>query len=458
MKVLDILTIFKYLLYAIPILFFVFVGVYYESRRRRGEKTVWKKQIGKKALVIVFFTVLYCGSYLIMELVEKQVQASTIIGFNYAEASKGLYPNNTRFNTYDILDDEILNEVLATGEFGNISVETLRSTLSVEPLDAGEELSSEQYYVSTEYVLRYQAKMNTIHLPARKLVDTIANIYHQQFLEKYSRKSNILELDFTEYDQADFLDQIDMLEVMASNVVEYLNMMNIEAPLYFSETGETFASIASKVKNYQEVELERLASYVLTNGIARDKSQLLSKLGYENRMKIISYMKNMASYQVRLETIDMYERDMASIVLVPTRDEKGEFYMGRTKVGVDNFAKQADEAIQTAKQIQTDILSNQYAMNQIHTLELQESDLETMQRLMNEAKEKLFSFTEEGRQLVLNYDAETAGDFLTISGENLAIEHKRLIKNTVILAVVFSVSMTLLLVTVEDGTRREHIV
>ena len=458
MKVLDILTIFKYLLYAIPILFFVFVGVYYESRRRRGEKTVWKKQIGKKALVIVFFTVLYCGSYLIMELVEKQVQASTIIGFNYAEASKGLYPNNTRFNTYDILDDEILNEVLATGEFGNISVETLRSALSVEPLDAGEELSSEQYYVSTEYVLRYQAKMNTIHLPARKLVDTIANIYHQQFLEKYSRKSNILELDFTEYDQADFLDQIDMLEVMASNVVEYLNMMNIEAPLYFSETGETFASIASKVKNYQEVELERLASYVLTNGIARDKSQLLSKLGYENRMKIISYMKNMASYQVRLETIDMYERDMASIVLVPTRDEKGEFYMGRTKVGVDNFAKQADEAIQTAKQIQTDILSNQYAMNQIHTLELQESDLETMQRLMNEAKEKLFSFTEEGRQLVLNYDAETAGDFLTISGENLAIEHKRLIKNTVILAVVFSVSMTLLLVTVENGTRREHIV
>lgn len=458
MKVLDILTIFKYLLYAIPILFFVFVGVYYESRRRRGEKTVWKKQIGKKALVIVFFTVLYCGSYLIMELVEKQAQASTIIGFNYAEASKGLYPNNTRFNTYDILDDEILNEVLATGEFGNISVETLRSTLSVEPLDAGEELSSEQYYVSTEYVLRYQAKMNTIHLPARKLVDTIANIYHQQFLEKYSRKSNILELDFTEYDQADFLDQIDMLEVMASNVVEYLNMMNIEAPLYFSETGETFASIASKVKNYQEVELERLASYVLTNGIARDKSQLLSKLGYENRMKIISYMKNMASYQVRLETIDMYERDMASIVLVPTRDEKGEFYMGRTKVGVDNFAKQADEAIQTAKQIQTDILSNQYAMNQIHTLELQESDLETMQRLMNEAKEKLFSFTEEGRQLVLNYDAETAGDFLTISGENLAIEHKRLIKNTVILAVVFSVSMTLLLVTVENGTRREHIV
>lgn len=154
----------------------------------------------------------------------------------------------------------------------------------------------------------------------------------------------------------------------------------------------------------------------------------------------------------------MYERDMASIVLVPTRDEKGEFYMGRTKVGVDNFAKQADEAIQTAKQIQTDILSNQYAMNQIHTLELQESDLETMQRLMNEAKEKLFSFTEEGRQLVLNYDAETAGDFLTISGENLAIEHKRLIKNTVILAVVFSVSMTLLLVTVENGTRREHIV
>ena len=458
MKVLDILTIFKYLLYAIPILFFVFVGVYYESRRRRGEKTVWKKQIGKKALVIVFFTVLYCGSYLIMELVEKQVQASTIIGFNYAEASKGLYPNNTRFNTYDILDDEILNEVLATGEFGNISVETLRSTLSVEPLDAGEELSSEQYYVSTEYVLRYQAKMNTIHLPARKLVDTIANIYHQQFLEKYSRKSNILELDFTEYDQADFLDQIDMLEVMASNVVEYLNMMNIEAPLYFSETGETFASIASKVKNYQEVELERLASYVLTNGIARDKSQLLSKLGYENRMKIISYMKNMASYQVRLETIDMYERDMASIVLVPTRDEKGEFYMGRTKVGVDNFAKQADEAIQTAKQIQTDILSNQYAMNQIHTLELQESDLETMQRLMNEAKEKLFSFTEEGRQLVLNYDAETAGDFLTISGENLAAEHKRLIKNTVILAVIFSVSMTLLLVTVENGTRREHIV
>ena len=63
---------------------------------------------------------------------------------------------------------------------------------------------------------------------------------------------------------------------------------------------------------------------------------------------------------MRLNAINTYERDMASIFLVPTRDEEGEFYMGRTKVGVDNFAVEAESFMESASNLQKIIETNNY--------------------------------------------------------------------------------------------------
>ena len=113
-------------------------------------------------------------------------------------------------------------------------------------------------------------------------------------------------------------------------------MLQAESRSFQSEeTGETFTSLEKKINSFRDVQIERYRAFVLENGLVRDRTQYISKLNYINRISNIYYMKHLTAYQVRLEAIDKYERDMASVVLVPTEDENREFYMSRTQIGVE---------------------------------------------------------------------------------------------------------------------------
>lgn len=56
---------------------------------------------------------------------------------------------------------------------------------------------------------------------------------------------------------------------------------------------------------------------------------------------------------------------MARIVLVPTSDLNNEFYMSRTKIGVDNFANEADDYLKDATDLRKQMENKQYANSQI---------------------------------------------------------------------------------------------
>ena len=136
-------------------------------------------------------------------------------------------------------------------------------------------------------------------------------------------------------------------------------------PTFRSSAGENFGDVGTRAGKFKSVTLERLRAYILSNGVSEDREQYISRLGYDNTIKNVSYMKNLAAYEVRLNAIDYYERDMASVVLVPTRDENGEFYMGRTKIGVDNFAVEAESFMENATNLQKTIETNHYEIGQL---------------------------------------------------------------------------------------------
>src|SRR5699024_4525998 len=164
-------------------------------------------------------------------------------------------------------DDEVLNQAIEDGGLGNISVSELRSTLDVQPLQSEETLSEDQYYMSTEYVLSYEASLKTILLDGKNIVESVANAFYNSFVEEYTRKTDILEIDYTDVDEADYLDKVDILEKQITAVQNYLWTCNTEGQNYVADDNETFASLASKIADYQDVELERLRSYILTKGL-----------------------------------------------------------------------------------------------------------------------------------------------------------------------------------------------
>lgn len=68
---------------------------------------------------------------------------------------------------------------------------------------------------------------------------------------------------------------------------------------------------------------------------------------YVNYRLDTSQRKDMAAHDVRIEAINMYNAYMTRFVLIPTYDVDKEFYMSKTKVGVDYFADEAKEYLES---------------------------------------------------------------------------------------------------------------
>ena len=449
----QITVILKYVVAAVPVLILVvaFIMLIAKSDQSVGKRLEeGAKALKRKIPLIVGLVCLYCILFLGVMFLENRTEASTVIGLNYAEASRGLNPNKTRFNSYDIISDEVLSEVIERGGYKDISVEELRNSLSLSPGRGGDEEPTDNYYVSTEYVLSYVASLKTLFLNPQKVVDLVAEVFDSQFQAEYQRDMAVLDVDMEE---ADYLDKVEVLKARASDVEEYMIACNQEyASFQSEETEESFGTVAQRAANFLDVTMERLEAYILANGCSTDKNQYISKLNYENQIRNIAYMKNIAAYAVRLEAINSYERDMASIVLIPTRDENGEFYMGRTKVGVDNFADEAEKYMQSASSLQSEIETNNYAISQLTYAG--SGNQAAVDDLVESAKEELNGILEMAKKLLLEYDAENASDYLSISPQNREFKEAYSLKWLAVLGAAFFVSIIFFLIVLPERRKK----
>ena len=137
--------------------------------------------------------------------------------------------------------------------------------------------------------------------------------------------------------------------------------------------------------------------------------------------------KNTASYGIRLEAIEMYERDMASIVLIPTRDDDGEFYMSRTKIGVDVFADEAEDYSKNASAAKYVISTNNYAISQLSGSAAAETETAAAKAMIASIQTSLKAFADKGLDMIRDYDSKATGEYLKfnlkpydpVSGGNL---------------------------------------
>ncbi len=460
----DVVKILKYLLLLIPLGVGLLGIVFLFSPNRDINNSGMKERIRRHFRILqrrlplaILCTALYLLAFLGMKLIQNKMEAQVLIGLNYPEASRGMNPNKTRFNTFDMVDDRIMESVLKESGASGITAGELREAFSVSPVEAGAELTPEQYYVSTEYLLSYKATPKTLRLDPYQAVVTAAGTYYQWFLESYGRRTDVLELDFEALEQADYLDKIQLLGTQAANIQEYMNACSLEAPSFCSgESGENFGSLAEKAGDYKNVELERLKAYVLNTGVSYDKAGYISKLNYVNRMKNTTYMKNLAAHTVRLEAIDRYDRDMATIVLIPTRDEKGEFYMGRTKIGVDNFADEANFYIKNATRLQTEIETNNLSISKLLYSQAGESELKAVDQMITLLKNELMDLAERAKAMVEEYEEGKAKGYLVITPESRNFKDAYSLKRAAALTAVFAAAILLLAAAVPYRRKGEE--
>lgn len=293
---------------------------------------------------------------------------SMLMAYSYEEAARGQNPNATRFNESNILSDSILEKVIERGGL-TVSVEQLAGFLTIwTPLDKEKfDVTQESdLKISTEYWIHCSEMVSLYKTTPQTVLNLLADVYWEEFTGNYAENDKILDLSFDELEGMEYLDVKDYLQMQAYKLKNYLPGYSSESSSFRAEgSGETFISLSRKIENFIEIELERYEAFILENGLSRHKNTYRSRMQYANRLLDTDRKKDMASHDVRIEAIDMYDAFMTRFVLIPTYDTDQEFYMSRTKVGVDYFADEAKEYLESATKLVEEIEHNSYASGQV---------------------------------------------------------------------------------------------
>lgn len=368
-----------------------------------------------------------CSTSLVMYR-QKTRTAKMLVALNYEEATRGLYPNNTRFNISLIKSEDVLDRAIAkAGLEGQITALDMADHITALASNVnGMQLPSDttSYKIATTYTITYE-KNDELgpRISAKDMLGLIVEAYKEVFYETYTYVEVGIAPDWSECEEQEYMEIGSFFEKECRMLRRFLNTnANENGTFRSARTGETFTSLRQKVDNFITIDLEKYDSYVLQSGLSKNRERYISKLEYENFLKNIDYQKFMAEYQNRLHTIEIYDSALTAVVLIPTLDTQNNFYMSRTKVAIDYQATAAESANANGNDTLAVIQKNEYAIRQMRSQTANTpSSIATAQSMIQDMKQKLETLIETTKILNKEYVRYKTKNYLTISFEERSL-------------------------------------
>lgn len=368
-------------------------------------------------------------------------QCSAALSFNYDGASHGLNPNQTRFNQADILGTPVLERMVENKILSNVTAAELAEVLHISSEDrpsSQQETDDENYRVSAEYQVEYVADSNTCHLNGENVLQVFAQAYYEWFAQQNATNLSPLDMDFASINEEDYLDICDHLDTEARRVINFMSIMGEKGPSFQSqETGEGFQSIQTRADSITNTLVADLRAYVLEHGLSKNTQSYLGRLSTENILLDFDARKEGVSNENWLSVIRRYEDDMARIVLVPTYDTKGQFYMSQTKIGVDEFAEQAEGYADQMVNLHSLIADNEYLFRQLSATQSEKTAAERAERMIEQIEEELSLTAQRAKMLIQEFEAKQANGYMTVTVEPWESRTMSVLKKSGALTIIF---------------------
>lgn len=414
------------------------------SRRFPGNlkalATVRYSSAAKRAMCLLILLVFFLNCFMISLNLKRN--ASAEIALNYANASQGLNPNGTRYNQGDILSTDVLQRAIEKGALPDVTVTDLKRTLSVGPLVQGNSENEQGYFISTQFGIHYFARKETAHLDGETLLALVTQSYNEWFVDKFPDNTAALKMDFEEIEGKDYLDICECLRKRADLIGGYMVNMSTEAASFQSAAnGETFQSVGSQAYKVSETMVENLEAYVLENSVSKDRTTYMERLMFDNVFKHFDALKAAAVSENNLTAISMYEDDMARIVLVPTYDTQDQFYMSQTRIGIDDFAADADQYANKKTSIRSAIATNSHILEMFSKAAGSGGLDSKAELLIGQIEDEVNRLAEEATVLLEEYNAQKANNYMTIMVHTLDSEAKTLVLNVLAYTLLFAVGL-----------------
>ena len=365
------------------------------NKMRRSLQNTVKAFRKRGALVLAVFLIVF-AALCSFHYIRNSKTASTILSLDYEQASKGLTPNGLRFNIFEIRSNEVMERLISyAGLEGKVTPDELSECVSVKATH-DKNISGNVNYLSTSFVVRFNNKVAIERISAEDMLSLLCKAYREYFVEHYGFNHSILSFDINDLKfNEEYLMAVDLLDLKCSQLEKYVSLRSRESKNYQDpDTGITFSSLEQRVNSFYTYDLAKLRSYIIDNGIANDRAGLFSMLDYKIRMDSLIYNKIMASYEEDTKGIQMYDTAMSAVVMIPTQDEEMQYYMSRTKTGMDNMVIHAQEQLAGTAERMEQIEYNTYLTEKLKSTRSDRNKAEkadTMIREMGASLERLAS-------------------------------------------------------------------
>lgn len=375
----------------------------------------WKRRIVILVSFLIIFAAL-CGFHYIRNL----HTACTILSLDYEEASKGLTPNQTRFNIFEIRSGEVMERLIdCAGLEGKTTTEELSKCVSVQATH-DKSISGSVNYISTSYIVRVTDNGSFGGITAEDMLSLLCRAYREYFVEHYGFNHSILSFDVDDLKFNDeYLMKVDLLALKCSQMENYVQLRGRESKNFQDpNTGITFSALEQRVSTFYSYDLARLRSYIIENGIANDKTGLISMLDYKIRMDSLMHSKMMAAYEEDIKGIQMYDTAMSAVVMIPTQDETTQYYMSKTKTGMDKMALHAEAQLTGAAERLKQIEYNRYLTEKLKAGSSNRTKTEKADAMILEMEASLEALASDIQAVDSAYSSSKSRNYIGFSDVN----------------------------------------
>ncbi len=335
--------------------------------------------VGKKAfkiIAVISLVIALCMS--VYDYFETTRVEKATVTLNYEEAKQGLNPDGSKFNIADIKSDEVLQNALAILGDDSLSVDSVKGRITIDakmPISAIEQTraaiasGSTYNYNPSEFDVYYSqnkklSKNNTVDF-----LDALSQAYYEYFISTYSDKNIILEFDGADdFDDYDYYEIFIVLENKINSMISYLGSHQEENTTFrSSKTGYSFENLITMLLNLRDKDLEKYRAYVVQYKISKDHSDFIGKQKYLIEKESTDYKSNMEASNIINASLVMYDPNITGVAFIPSIDDQDEYYMGRTKTGIDDLAIDSYKYGEKANSLKKDIDERQYLISKFST-------------------------------------------------------------------------------------------
>lgn len=412
------------------------------------------KTIAVLMCVFVFISLIvtYTGSF---------NKKSVVLSLNYDEASKGQNPNLTRYNVYELKSDRVMERVISNAGLQDVLTPTeLSEHIDIAENSSGKTIDpndSSTYYISTSYTVSYRMNREIKNISVDDMMTLICKSYNDMFHEEYVGTKSVLKYDLGDIEGKEYIEIAKLFTNKSDQMLRYIQQRIEENATYRSDiTGQSFQTIKKMIQNVQNYSIKKYSAFVLESGLSRNKDHYIRTLNYKNDMLNINYQKFMIDYNVRKQQVQDYDSAMIGTVMVPSINEKQEYYMSRTNTGTDYLTKEADYSLSQGNAVDRDIIDNNDIIAKVNASTADEESYKKADELIKTVDEELKQVANTADTTDKEYIKHTTKDYLTFT-EYTGSGNKMFILETVIgTAVVFFIILCAVYYVIDGYIRRKE--